>query len=378
MRAAVETLPLLPVPSDVSCQGDELCDVCKTLELDAKRFIVLPGDKEWKQPNQPDELSISLGKVEDMMKKAGCPLCRLLLVALGGSKVPTYEDDEPICVDLSWNTDGPMPDPMAPWSHRPEVRILRPYARKQGRGFVRSTRLNLFPEITLLANDSPTNSTTYFVRPICPDKIDFAVVRRWLALCDSNHGKTCRKNPVLKELKRSHPTKEVPDFRCIDVEQNCLTMPPIGCRYATLSYVWGRRKFFRTLNSNVKNLEEPYSLDKPEYLDQIPLTIKDAIHVGREIGITYLWVDSLCIVQDDDPSKKLEAIKMMDLVYSAADLVIVAAGSADAYTGISGIHIGSRRSRQPIEELAPGFRLGFKTRWQDSIEGAPYYTRGWT
>jgi hypothetical protein len=59
-------------------------------------------------------------------------------------------------------------------------------------------------------------------------------------------------------------------------------------------------------------------------------------------------------------------------------LVIVAAGSPDAYAGISGIHIGSRGSRQPIEELAPGFRLAFKTRWQDSIEGRPYYARGWT
>jgi hypothetical protein len=53
----------------------------------------------------------------------------------------------------------------------------------------------------------------------------------------------------------------------------------------------------------------------------------------------------------------------MDLVYSAADLVIVAAGSADAYTGISGIHIGCRGSQQPIEELAPEVRI------QDPVAG---------
>jgi hypothetical protein len=374
--AAVEALPLLPVPGDVSRHGDKLCDVCEALSLDARRFVVLPGDKEWNQSNQPDELNISLGKVEDMVKKAGCPLCRLVLVALGGSKVPTHQDGEPLCVDLSWNTNGPMPDPQAPWSHRPEIRNLNPYVRTQSGEFV-SKRLNLFPEITLLANDSPTDSTTYFIRPICLDKIDFAIVRRWLALCDSHHGKACRRNPILKELRRSHPTKEVPAFRCIDVEQDCVAILPSGCRYAALSYVWGRKKFFTTLSSNVEDLEKPHSLNKPEYLDKVPLTIKDAIHVMREIGIRYLWVDNLCIVQDN-LEQKTETIKTMDLVYSAADLVIVAAGSVDAYTGISGIHTGSRGFRQPIEELAPGFRLGFKTRWQDSIDGAPYYDRGWT
>jgi hypothetical protein len=374
--AAVEALPLLPVPGDVSRHGDKLCDVCEALSLDARRFVVLPGDKEWNQSNQPDELNISLGKVEDMVKKAGCPLCRLVLVALGGSKVPTHQDGEPLCVDLSWNTNGPMPDPQAPWSHRPEIRNLHPYVRTQSGEFV-SKRLNLFPEITLLANDSPTDSTTYFIRPICQDKIDFAIVRRWLALCDSHHGKACRRNPVLKELRRSHPTKEVPAFRCIDVEQDCVAILPSGCRYAALSYVWGRKKFFTTLSSNVEDLEKPHSLNKPEYLDKVPLTIKDAIHVMREIGIRYLWVDNLCIVQDN-LEQKTETIKTMDLVYSAADLVVVAAGSVDAYAGISGIHTGSRGFRQPIEELAPGFRLGFKTRWQDSIDGEPYYDRGWT
>jgi hypothetical protein len=375
-RAAVQALPPLPVPGDVSCHGDKLCDVCAALSLDARRFVVLPGDKEWNQQNEPDELNISLGKVEDIAKKTGCPLCRLVLVALGGSKVPTSEDTEPVCVDMSWNTDGPVPDPRAPWNHRPEIRILRPYARKQNGGFV-SKRLNMFPEITLLANDSPTDSPTYFVRPISRDQIDFDIVRRWLDLCDSRHGKACRRNPVLKELKRSHPTKEVPAFRCIDVEQNCVVLLPSGCRYAALSYVWGRRKFFTTLSSNVKDLEEPHSLSKPEYLAQIPLTIKDAIHVTREIGIRYLWVDNLCIVQDD-LDLKVKTIKTMDLVYSAADLVIVAAGSVNAFAGIAGVHVGSRGSRQPIEELAPGFRLAFKNRWQDGIDEVPYYARGWT
>ena len=374
----IKPSPLLPIPPDVSCHGDQLCDICEALNLEPKSFVVLPGDKEYGQQNQPDDLNIHLGKVEDIAKKTSCPLCRLVLVALGGDRIPRLEDGEPVVVDLSWNTEGPTPDPDEPWSHIPEVRMLRPYARTTSGGFIQSVRLNLFPEITLLANDSPTSSTSYFVRPIRREKIDFAVARRWMSICHKYHRKSCRVNPVLKELKRSHPAHEVPDFRCIDVEQNCLVKSAAGDRYAALSYVWGRRKFFRTLKENVADLEKPGALSKPEYLGQIPPTISDAMHVAREIGLRYIWVDSLCIVQDDDTGNKIEAIKMMDLVYAAADIVIVAAGSADAYSGIAGIYPGTRGARQPIEEIAPGFRLAFKTRWQDSIETAAYYTRGWT
>lgn len=378
IRTAAQTLqvPLLPVPDNLRRPGDELCAVCKKLNLSPSRFVILPGDKEWHKPPQRDQLNMHLGRVEDMRKRTHCPLCRLVLVGLGGDEVPTHEDGQPLEVAMSWSTNGPRPDPDAPWDVRSEVRFLRLYIQKPGGGFV-TKRLNLFPEITLLANDSPTDSVTYFIRPVRQDMIDFALVRRWLAVCQERHGKACRRNRVLKELNRSHPTNEVPEFRCIDLEQDCLVLLPAGCRYAALSYVWGRQEFFATRMSNVRSLEERGALRNPEYLDKIPPTIKDAFHVTREIGMRYLWVDNLCIVQDD-MEKKTATIKTMDLIYAAADLVIVAAGSETAFSGIAGVHPGSRTSRQPIEEIAPGFRLAFRSRYADSMRAVPYHTRGWT
>jgi len=129
------------------------------LQLNAKRFAVLPSDGE--RYNKSDNPDISLGLVEDIQKKTYCPFCRLVIVALGGSEVPSFEDGEPVCVVMSWNTNGPVPNPNEPWVH-----VLRPYAQRSGGGYVRSTRLNMFPEITLLTNDSPVPSITFFVRPI--------------------------------------------------------------------------------------------------------------------------------------------------------------------------------------------------------------------
>ncbi|KAK0652670.1 heterokaryon incompatibility protein-domain-containing protein [Cercophora newfieldiana] len=388
LRAAVHPLPSRPAP-DIARPGDKLCKACSKLKLKPESFIVRPGDPEWGQPTQPHDPNIPLGLVSEVASRTDCPLCRLVLVALGGKKgVPTHDDftGEALRVDLSWSTDGPTPDPDSPWHKFAEVRVLCPYARTESGGFPRSVglTLNFFPEITLLADDAPKDengnpaSVNYFPRAIRPDAIDFAIVRRWLALCSLNHGTACRKNIALKELNRSHPTLEIDNFRCVDVEENCLVVPPTRCRYAALSYVWGVPGLFTTLKANVNELETPGAFDKPEYRDLIPPTIRDAMRVAREIKMRYLWVDSLCIVQDEHKDEKTKHILLMDVVYSAADLVIIAAGSAHANAGIAGIDPGSRGFQQPIEQVAPGLRLGFKARWQDGIGASKYYTRGWT
>ena len=101
----------------------------------------------------PDNPNISPWLVEDIRKKSHCPFCRLVIIALGGPEIPSFEDGEPVTVVMSWSTNGRLPDINQPWNHTPKIRLLRPYAQKQGGGYVRSERLDLFPEITLLAND---------------------------------------------------------------------------------------------------------------------------------------------------------------------------------------------------------------------------------
>jgi hypothetical protein len=420
-RDTVTPLPLLPIPDHVSRPGDKLCDVCRALNLTVDRFIVYPGDEEWikyydngdddesnedaedgeedksedlvgsddgnedgdwsdqdgdDDSDDEDLREVTLGTIEELKKKTSCPFCRLLLVSLSSEDIPTHVDGEPLHVKIAWSTDGPIPDPDEPWIHVPEVRLILPDMSAKT-GEMPDIQLNIFPEITLLANDSPTSSITYFVRPYQQDRIDFAVVKRWLNLCETHHDQACRRNPILKKLKRSHPTEEVPNFRCIDVERDCVSILPSGYRYAALSYTWGGPVLFKALKSNIADLEQRGSLSSSKYVTKIPGTIQDTIQVAKELNIKYLWVDNLCIVQDDDVNK-LATIKAMDLIYAAADLVIVAAGSESAKAGIKGLWPRTRHSQQPIEEIAPGFRLGYRSRWANLIEMQPYHTRGWT
>src|ERR1700733_9413205 len=145
--------PLLPVPIDLTSPGDRLCDTCKALELTPRRFVVLPDDPD-RESNVPDNLSIPLGLVKDILGKSYCPLCRLVIVALGGDRVrvPEFENGKPTSIIMSWNTDGPKPNPYEPRNRKPQIRVLKPYCRTVGGGYVQSVRLNTIPRITLLAN----------------------------------------------------------------------------------------------------------------------------------------------------------------------------------------------------------------------------------
>lgn len=80
---------------------------------------------------------------------------------------------------------------------------------------------------------------------------------------------------------------------------------------------------------------------------QIPATIRDAIYLVRDIGERYLWVDALCIVQDDILSQNIQ-LAQMGLVYSLASFVIIAAAGEDANADLPGIRSGTRRAKQEI------------------------------
>lgn len=62
-------------------------------------------------------------------------------------------------------------------------------------------------------------------------------------------------------------------------------------------------------------------------------TFQDAVHATLELGLRYLWIDALCIVQDSKSDWSQEALAMAD-VYQGAFCKLAATGSVDGHGGL--------------------------------------------
>jgi hypothetical protein len=61
-------------------------------------------------------------------------------------------------------------------------------------------------------------------------------------------------------------------------------------------------------------------------------TLRDAVRLVDKLGLRYLWVDSLCIIQDDPNDKELE-IAQMPLVYNQSTVTIITSCGLGVYQG---------------------------------------------
>jgi hypothetical protein len=93
--------------------------------------------------------------------------------------------------------------------------------------------------------------------------------------------------------------------------------------YIALSYCWGGPQTSQTTRANLEKYKSSMNFQS------LPQTLKDAIVVTRELGYQYLWVDSICIVQDDEDDK-LKELSKMRLIQHASLTISAASASACA------------------------------------------------
>ena len=146
--------------------------------------------------------------------------------------------------------------------------------------------------------------------------------------------------------------------------------------YSTLSHCWGDSDILKLTISNLESFKAGISLE------QLPKTFIEAIFVARKLSIPYIWIDSLCIIQDSDDDWQTESVSMED-VYGNSILNIMATVSKNSHEGLS-------RSRDPkMLELCPAiqskwedaendlFYLFNKEIWNDRLYSGPLLKRGW-
>lgn len=112
--------------------------------------------------------------------------------------------------------------------------------------------------------------------------------------------------------------------------------------YAALSYVWGGPRQLRLLqHSKAAFYERIPDVD-------LPGTVANAMSVVRDLGMRYIWVDALCIVQDDKVDWEVQAAAM-DKIYLQASMTICVAYGGDSHAGIPGVEQTPGRRKQHTE-----------------------------
>lgn len=149
-----------------------------------------------------------------------------------------------------------------------------------------------------------------------------AKVKHWMRQCEKDHGCTVDEKYDATPFVPTRLIEVVPDRE--DVVR--LASPTQRVEYIALSYCWGLTRQNTTQKENLelrgKELE----------VQSLPRTLQDAICMTRAIGLDYLWIDSLCIIQDDKDDWAYEASRMAE-IYSHAHLVLVVTAAADCNDG---------------------------------------------
>jgi hypothetical protein len=102
-------------------------------------------------------------------------------------------------------------------------------------------------------------------------------------------------------------------------------------KYVALSHCWGvlteaEKRQFCTTEENIKARQNGFDVS------ELPKTFRDAVRVTQNLGIQYLWIDSLCIIQGNQEDWEFEAKRMQE-VYVGAYCTIAATSAVDSKAG---------------------------------------------
>ncbi|KAF5707949.1 flavin-containing protein [Fusarium mundagurra] len=278
-----------------------------------------------------------------------------------------FGETDDLLADVLWGRDGAL-----------RIELIARYAYKEEK-FYATYELYCLPGIPPPWKVIGTG--THIQHDVTsPDTWD--IIRGWIRKCINDHEK-CK---AVSE-DRPFPTRVVA-VGDEDTEPHLFKPSPDDHgRYIALSHCWGDVMPLKTTKATFTEF-----CQKVEFA-QFPKTFQDAIIVCRKLNIEYLWIDSLCIIQDDEHDWAVESPKMCD-VYQNAYLTIAAASAHNSSEGLFHQRPFSLRKSFPtvskndgkVEEVEIFARpWDSQCHWQDSIGDGPWCrdtnpleTRAWT
>jgi hypothetical protein len=150
----------------------------------------------------------------------------------------------------------------------------------------------------------------------------------WIDSCQADHSNCLLPDEVnlpSRLLEINDSEEGVLKLRLVDA------LPEHKGRYITLSHCWGPNPELTGLTRTLRDNVDDYYKDLP--LDLLSQTFKDAIYITKRLGVSHIWIDSLCIIQKDKDDWERESIKMAD-IYAYSLVTIAATGSQSNGDGL--------------------------------------------
>ena len=360
--------------------NETLCNICSKVDLSQLRLQQLDTDNPETGQGTLGRKENDLGYVDEIIQSGDCTLCRLATKALSMSwtTIPTRtRNGEQIRCALPYTGS----------SRRRvcELEIKLDIHRREldlsHRRIQPSTIRLADIDISRVVSEGGVVALGRTYNADCCDRNFIAKSYRH---CIESHGRSCdapfysrrRYAPWSFHLRDNHSPQMSAvseHLHFIDVQENCIRQVPSPARWLTLSYVWGQSSCIQLEKSNFEELTTPGALNHI----RLPKTIKESMEVVQRLGERYLWVDMLCIVQDDKQSKRNQ-IDNMGIVYGFSSLTIVAASGEDAESGLAGWQSGSRCAIQYHETVQGLKLLAMGPTLASALGRSVWSTRAWT
>jgi hypothetical protein len=324
------------------------CFVCK-LDLDT----------------EPEHLKSFPVQVWMQAANHGCPNCQQITLGIQlaaaafnlnnkSLHVATTDFDNP-------SFSGRAPDPSVGYVERISVALFWvdfDGDHSEGLQFERQKKLPRTIETTASENKvAPLASEEYQLSR-------FQLARELLEMCNREHA--CR-----------HPTDFLPtrliffqdtsNGSAVKLVRSAFLQPKHEVNYTALSYCWGKQLPLRLLQASIEQMEAgiPWA--------ELPRLFQDAMLFTRSLGLTYIWIDALCIIQDDLEDWERESTQMGD-IYLNSYVTIGATSSRDStnaltMTPFQEICLDLKEERQNYEYVKVR-SMGGDLTW-------PLHHRGW-
>lgn len=340
-----------------STHPSPLCSLCKQFTNDLPKFKSFNTEdlpEGWKKGvfamysvfHQDDAFQhhISLYALQD--SAASCTLCSLLLASFSGKDVPT---SSPLHL-FPWSLETTFIASFDTFKHVPREPVV---PEKPSQEHLEQ----MFQYGKHQAWASAADNHTLRAIPANGWDTDvFETARHWLTQCSKNHKVSCGR---LGNKSTRLPTRviDVGSSDGLATVPRLIVNPQFSAPYAALSHCWGGNIDFRLTKETLAD----NCIAMP--LDIIPRNFCDAILMTRKLGIRYLWIDALCIIQDSGEDWAHEASLMMPY-YQGSLVTICALDSPSSNAGIlhegrgqhvvleDGIHIIQKAPRELQHAIA--------------------------